>query len=43
MLASDFQSLTIQLNAEKQRVLNEGPLHQGMAEVIQFRATKTMT
>jgi 2-polyprenyl-3-methyl-5-hydroxy-6-metoxy-1,4-benzoquinol methylase len=42
ILAADFQSLHIQLNEEKQRVLNEGPLHQGMAEVIQFCATKTI-
>ncbi len=39
-LASDFNTLAIQLNQEIKRTLNEGPLHQGLAEVIQFKAKK---
>jgi SAM-dependent methyltransferase len=39
-LSDDFKELVILENAEKQRVLNEGPLHQGVAEVIQFKAQK---
>lgn len=41
MLASDFRSLAIQVNQEIQRTLNEGPLHQGLAEVIQFKGIKS--
>lgn len=41
MLASDFKSLDIQVNQEIQRTLNEGPLHQGLAEVIQFKGIKS--
>ena len=37
-LAEDFQGLTVQLNEEKDRLLDEGPLHQGIASVIQFTA-----
>jgi SAM-dependent methyltransferase len=39
-LALDFKSLDIQINQEIIRTLDEGPLHQGKAEVIQFRAIK---
>lgn len=39
-LALDFKSLDIQLNQEIMRTLDEGPLHQGKAGVIQFRAIK---
>lgn len=42
VLAEDFKSLTINQNSEKQRILDEGPLHQGMAEVIQCKATKNL-
>lgn len=37
-LAEDFQGLTVQINEEKDRLLDEGPLHQGIASVIQFTA-----
>ena len=37
-LAEDFQGLTVQLIEEKDRLLDEGPLHQGIASVIQFTA-----
>lgn len=37
-LAEDFEGLTIQINEEKDRLLDEGPLHQGIASVIQFTA-----
>jgi SAM-dependent methyltransferase len=39
-LALDFKSLDIQINQEIIRTLDEGPLHQGKAEVIQFRSIK---
>ena len=39
-LEIEFPGLTILLNEEKQRLLDEGPLHQGLAEVIQFIAQK---
>jgi 2-polyprenyl-3-methyl-5-hydroxy-6-metoxy-1,4-benzoquinol methylase len=39
-IATEFPSLKILLNEEKQRTLDEGPLHQGLAEVIQFKAQK---
>jgi len=42
LLANDFTSLQMQLNEEKQRILNEGPLHQGLAEVVQLRAKKAI-
>lgn len=41
LLASDFKSLAIQVNQEIQRTLNEGLLHQGLAEVIQFKGIKS--
>lgn len=37
-LAEDFKGLNVQLNEEKDRLLDEGPLHQGIASVIQFTA-----
>jgi len=37
-LAEDFKGLTVQINEEKDRLLDEGPLHQGIASVIQFTA-----
>jgi SAM-dependent methyltransferase len=40
MLKEDFKDLSILEISEKQRILNEGPLHQGVAEVIQFKAQK---
>lgn len=39
-LETEFPSLKILLKEEKQRILDEGPLHQGLAEVIQFIAQK---
>lgn len=39
-LAEDFKGLTLQINEEKDRLLDEGPLHQGIASVIQFTAIK---
>jgi hypothetical protein len=39
-LETDFNELDIILLEEKLRELNEGPLHQGMAEVIQMVAKK---
>lgn len=39
-LSSDFQELTIVHNIEIDRMLDEGPLHQGIASVIQFVAMK---
>jgi SAM-dependent methyltransferase len=39
-LALDFKSMDIKLNQEIKRTLNEGPLHQGLAEVIQLIALK---
>lgn len=39
-LEAEFPGLKILLNEEKQRVLDEGPLHQGLAEVVQFIAQK---
>ncbi len=39
-LTSDFQGLHVLLNEEKERVLDEGPLHQGLAFVVQFYAQK---
>lgn len=39
-LEIEFPGLTILLNEEKQRLLDEGPLHQGLAEVVQFIAQK---
>lgn len=39
-LEAEFPGLTILLNEEKQRFLDEGPLHQGLAEVVQFIAQK---
>lgn len=39
-LTTEFLGLKIILNEEKQRILDEGPLHQGLAEVVQFIAQK---
>jgi len=39
-LTSDFQGLHVLLNEEKERVLDEGLLHQGLAFVVQFYAQK---
>ncbi len=39
-LETEFPVLKIILNEEKQRILDEGPLHQGLAEVVQFIAQK---
>jgi 2-polyprenyl-3-methyl-5-hydroxy-6-metoxy-1,4-benzoquinol methylase len=39
-LENEFPRLKIILNEEKQRILDEGPLHQGLAEVVQFIAQK---
>jgi 2-polyprenyl-3-methyl-5-hydroxy-6-metoxy-1,4-benzoquinol methylase len=39
-LEHEFPRLKIILNEEKQRILDEGPLHQGLAEVVQFIAQK---
>lgn len=39
-LENEFPHLKIILNEEKQRILDEGPLHQGLAEVVQFIAQK---
>jgi 2-polyprenyl-3-methyl-5-hydroxy-6-metoxy-1,4-benzoquinol methylase len=41
-LETDFNELDIILLEEKLRELNEGPLHQGMAEVIQMVAQKQL-
>jgi 2-polyprenyl-3-methyl-5-hydroxy-6-metoxy-1,4-benzoquinol methylase len=39
-LETEFPGVKIILNEEKQRILDEGPLHQGLAEVVQFIAQK---
>jgi len=39
-LANDFKGLRILQNEEKERKLDEGPLHQGIASVIQLIAVK---
>jgi SAM-dependent methyltransferase len=39
-ISEEFSGLKIILNEEKQRTLNEGPLHQGLAAVIQFVGQK---
>lgn len=39
-ISDEFPGLRIIVNEEKQRILNEGPLHQGLAEVIQFVGQK---
>jgi SAM-dependent methyltransferase len=39
-LETEFPGLKIILNEEKQRILDEGPLHQGLAEVVQFITQK---
>jgi SAM-dependent methyltransferase len=41
-LKKEFPGLHIVMNEEKQRVLDEGPLHQGIAEVVQFKAQKRL-
>lgn len=40
-IESDFKKLTEINLAETQSLLNEGPLHQGLADVIQLTATKS--
>lgn len=40
-IESDFKNLTEINLAETQSLLNEGPLHQGLADVIQLTATKS--
>ena len=39
-LSSDFQGLHVLFNEEKERILDEGPLHQGFANVVQFYGQK---
>lgn len=39
-ITTEFPSLKILLKEEKQRTLDEGPLHQGLAEVLQFIGQK---
>jgi 2-polyprenyl-3-methyl-5-hydroxy-6-metoxy-1,4-benzoquinol methylase len=39
-IANDFQGLHVLLNEEKERILDEGPLHQGLAAVVQFHGLK---
>ena len=39
-IAAEFPGLQILVNEEKQRTLNEGPLHQGLAEVVQLVGQK---
>ncbi len=39
-LTNDFQGLHALFNEEKERMLDEGPLHQGLASVVQFYAQK---
>ena len=39
-LAEDFKGLTVQINEEKDRLLDEGPLHQGLASTLQFVGVK---
>ena len=41
-LALECKSMDIKLNEEIIRTLNEGPLHQGLAEVIQLKAMKKL-
>jgi hypothetical protein len=41
-LEKEFPGLKILMNEEKHRVLDEGPLHQGKAEVVQFKAQKPL-
>ena len=41
ILLDDFNDLQIIELTQKQRILNEGPLHQGLAEVIQFYGKKS--
>jgi SAM-dependent methyltransferase len=42
ILASDFKDLNISLLQETQTQLDEGPLHQGIADVVRVIATKSM-
>jgi SAM-dependent methyltransferase len=42
VLEKEFPGLHIVMNEEKKRVLDEGPLHQGIAEVVQFKAQKRL-
>jgi hypothetical protein len=39
-IGEEFPDLKILVNEEKQRTLNEGPLHQGLAEVVQLVGQK---
>ena len=39
-ISVEFPGLKIIVNEEKQRTLNEGPLHQGLAEVVQLVGQK---
>jgi len=39
-LSSDFQGLHVLFNEEKERILDEGPLHQGLANVVQLYTHK---
>jgi hypothetical protein len=39
-LETDFNELAIIFLKEKLRKLDEGPMHQGMAELIQMKAKK---
>jgi SAM-dependent methyltransferase len=41
-LENEFPGLKILLNEEKQLILDEGPLHQGEAKVVQFKAQKPL-
>jgi hypothetical protein len=40
LIVSDFKELIFTEFAETQTTLNEGPLHQGLADVIQLTALK---
>jgi hypothetical protein len=40
MMMSDFKELSTIILSEEQTVLNEGPLHQGIAQVIRFVGRK---
>ncbi len=39
-LTKEFPGLDILINKELRRTLNEGPLHQGPAQIVQFKAQK---
>jgi SAM-dependent methyltransferase len=42
MMMSDFKELSTIILSEEQTVLNEGPLHQGIAQVLRFVGRKTI-